>query len=347
MIALLSLFLGLASAAPATPAAATLAATAEAPPRPRTAVTASLVLQVSQPVAAADALVAEARALGGWFQVRTQDRVELRVPVEKIDALIAKATASGKVADRGLQRVDLTRDVENARARLAAREQVLGRYYEVLEQAGPKNIFAVERQIVDAIQRIETIQGQLRVLEDRADYARLDVAFRFRDRAAPKPDGTSSFAWLNTLDVQRVRGALATDAPGWTTAGLGVPAPPDGFSAFRKHRRYRAASPDGVLFVARTVKHEPEAGVAFWQEAVRERARAAGYRVVADETITVGGVDGVRLELQAPLGEEDWTYLLAFFPNGRRVAIVEAAGQVARFDARRSAILAAIDGLQP
>lgn len=345
MIPLLLALLGApALAAPSGPAAPP---TADARPEQRTAVSASLVLQVSRPVEAADALVAKARAMGGWFQVRTQDRVELRVPVEHIEALIAEASGAGKVADRGLTRRDLTRDIEDARARLAAREQVLTRYYEVLDQAGPKAIFTVERQIVEAIQQIEQLRGRLRVLEDQASFARLDVSFRFRDRQAPRPDGRSSFAWLNTLDVQQVRAGLRTDAPDWKTAGLAISAPPEGFSAFRDERRYRAASPDGVLFRARTVKHEPRADAAFWQEAVRERARAAGYRIVADEAITVGGVEGVRLELQAPLGEEDWTYLVAFFPSGRRVAIVEAAGQVARFDERRGAILAAIEALRP
>ena len=342
LLALLALPALAAPAAPASPSAP-----ADSPrPEPRTAVNASLVLQVSRPVEAADALVAEARAMGGWFQVRTQDRVELRVPVEHIEALIAKASAAGKVADRGLTRRDLTRDIEDVRARLAAREQVLTRYYEVLDQAGPKAIFAVERQIVDAIQQIEQLRGRLRVLEDQASFARLDVSFRFRDRQAPRPDGRSSFAWLNTLDVQRVRAALRTDSPDWRSSGITVASPPAGFSAFRNARRYRAASPDGVLFVARTVKHDPRADAAFWQEAVRERARAAGYRIVADDVITVGGVKGVRLELQAPLGEEDWTYLIAFFPNGRKVAIVEAAGPVARFEERRAALLAAIEALR-
>jgi hypothetical protein len=346
---LLSAALGLVAPAFAQspPAPAPAAAPEPAPASTaRTAVTASMTIQVARPVEAADALVAKARELGGWFASRTDDRVELRVPVGAADALVAAAGELGKVADRGLERRDLTSEITGVQARLEAREEVLARYYEVLEKAGPKAIFTVERQVIAAIEQIERLRGQLRVLEDRADYARVDVAFRFRDRRAPKPDGTSSFAWLNSLDVQQLIRGLQQESPAWRTRGLAIQAP-SGFSEWRKSRSYRAVSPDGVLFRARTVKHDPRADATFWQEAVRERMKAAGYRVVADEAREIGGLPGVVLELQAPLGEEDWTYLIAFVPDGRKIQIVEAAGVVTRFEDRRAAIVEAIEAMEP
>ena len=118
---------------------------------------------------------------------------------------------------------------------------------------------------------------------------------------------------------------------------------PKGFSAWRKTGKFRAASPDGVLYRVRSVKHKPKADLAFWKEAVRERMVAAGYKVVS-ETDAAGGA---RIELVSPLGQEDWSYLIQFFVAGNRLIIAEAAGEVTAFDGHRDAIVRAMEGTNP
>lgn len=320
---------------------ATLASAAE-----ETRVSASLVVAVSQREEAADALVGKARELGGWFQSRTDEGVSLRVPVGEADALVAFAAEQGKVVDRALAREDASQELADLRGRLAAREEVLGRYYSVLATAGPKSIVAVERQIVAAIEEIERLKGRIRLLEDQSSNARVDVSFQFRDRAAPARDGSSSFRWLNTLNVQDVIVGMQSSWPDWRTSAT-VPAPPEGFSAWKKARRYRAASPDGVLFRVRTERHKPRAELSFWKEAVRERMVAAGYTVVAESDVDAGGVAGGLVELAAPIGTDDWTYLVAFFPVGRRLVVAEAAGSIADVEPRKEAVLDAIRAIRP
>jgi hypothetical protein len=51
------------------------------------------------------------------------------------------------------------------------------------------------------VAEIETLKGQLRHLQDRIALARVEVRFEYRDRSAPVPDGSSSFAWLNTMNL--------------------------------------------------------------------------------------------------------------------------------------------------
>lgn len=333
-----SLAFGQAPAPAPAPPVPEAAASAPAPDPIATAVSASLVLQVGQPLDAADALVAKAKAVGGWFQSRTQDYVSLRVPVGKIDEVLQFAAGLGKVADRSEQRRDLTAPLADARGRLASRKEVLVRYEEVLKAAGPESIVAVEQQIIQQISQIEYLEGQIRVLQDQSDYARFDVSFQFRDRTAPRRDGTSSFAWLNTLNVYDLVVGLQLEKPDWKTHT--DPVTPEGFSSWRKGARFRAASPDGVLYRVRSVKHKPEADLAFWKEAVRERMIAAGYKAVAEQDLE----GGVRMEFASPLGQEDWTYVLAFFLDGKKLVVAEAAGEVVRFDGRRAAVEAAMAG---
>lgn len=306
-----------------------------------------MVLAVTQQDIVAQAIVDQVRASGGWFQARTPGALSLRVPSSQYDALAAFVAAQGKVIDSSLERVDATQDLADLRGRVEAREEVLDEYYKVLRTAGPDSVVAVEMQIVSAISELESLKGRVRVLEDQAANARLDVSFQFRDRAAPSRDGTSSFPWLNTLNVVDVIWALRERRPDHKSGGITVPKPPDGFSAWRSHRRYRAASADEVLFRVRRMKHQRVAELKFWKQAVRERMVAAGYHLVAESDVVAGGVQGASIELSSPVGTEDWTYLIAFFPQGKTVAIVEAAGEITKFDARREQIVAAIAGITP
>ncbi|MEZ4235347.1 MAG: DUF4349 domain-containing protein [Myxococcota bacterium] len=340
---------GAAAAAPEGSEPAEAEAPAPAPKAPivDTLLAGSVVVAVSQQDAAAEALVAETRRLGGWFQSRTPAALSLRVPVDRFDALVAFAEAQGKVIDKELSRTDAGQELADLRSRLEARNSVLDEYYKVLRTARADAVVSVQLQIIAAISEIEAIEGRIRLLEDQSRNARLDVSFQFRDRAAPARDGTSSFPWLNTLNVQDVIAALQADKPRHRTRGATLDAPPDGLSAWRNRHRYRAASPDDVLFVLRSERHKPKSDLAFWKEAVRVRMVAAGYKVLGEGDVVANGVDGGLIDVAAPVGTEDWEYLIAFFPNGRRVVIAEAAGEVSALDARREAILAAFARIEP
>lgn len=305
---------------------------------PSTQVAGALVLKVGRPDEAAAALIGRCEELGGWFQVRDDARVSLRVPVGQVDELLAFASELGTVADRSAERTDLTLPLAEIDGSLASRRELLEGYYDVLKTAGLKSIVDVERQVVRAIEDIEELEGRRRLLRDRAAHARVEVSFQFRDRRAPRRDGSSSFAWLNSLNVADMVDGHRRSWVTWRTRGID-PVTPRGFSAWRKRGRYRAVSPDGVLYRARSVRRQARADGEFWQEALRERMTAAGYRVVSQDTLGVAP----RIELASPLGQEDWTYVVAFRVDGRRIRVIEAAGEVSRFEARRTAIASAME----
>jgi hypothetical protein len=306
-----------------------------------TAVTASLVVKVGQPADVADALVAAAEEMGGWFQTRSTTAVSFRLPSAQVDAFLAEASALGVVADRQFSANDLTTELVDQRSRLAARESVLDQYYAILATANPKAIVSVERQITQLVEEIEDLKGRIRYLEHQGEYARVDVSFQFRDRRAPSRDGSSSFAWLNTLNLEDMVNDFQYEDAWWKTAPAD-PATPAGFSAWKKHSHFRAVTPDGVLYRVRSEKHEPKGELPFWKEALKERMVAAGYQVAAESDATANGVPGAVLELRAPLGEQDWTYLVAVFPNGGKLVLVEAAAEISKLEPRKAAILEAV-----
>lgn len=308
-------------------------------------IVASLTVKVTKRDVAMDALIAEARRLGGYFASLSAQQVVLRVPVQRADALVQYARGLGLVVGRTYQRTDLSAQLGDLRSRLKSRTDVLQRYFDVLDSAHADAVVGVEQQITSLIAEIESLEGQIRQLEGQADFATVTVAFQFRERAAPRRDGGSSFAWLNTVNLADLIDGFRGGSRGEKLSGVTVPVP-DGFARYdNKSRPWRAVSPDGVLMQVRAEEHKPEATLDFWQEALRKRMADAGYTFVAERELTAGGVKGYLLELAAPMGTEDCSYWVAVFPDGKRLVVVEAAGEAGLFQARAEAIRASIAGM--
>ena len=185
----------------------TLLGVADAHAQPRVAVAASMVVKVADRSQAADALIARAEELGGYFSSRRDDAVTLRVPTAALPALVKAAELLGDV----LHARDITFDLEQKRTLLASREAVLARYFKVLGEAGPSAVVTVERQMTQLIVDIESLRGALQLLEHNMAFAELAVSFQFRERRPPARDGSSSFAWLNTMNLVDLLGDFRDD----------------------------------------------------------------------------------------------------------------------------------------
>lgn len=309
-------------------------------------VTGSVTVKVSQRDEASAAVIARARATGGWFSEYAADHVSLRVPAAEVEAIMDFAATQGVLADRQISRSDESADLSQARARLRTRKEMLEQYMTVLAGASAKAVVTVEREVTRLVAEIEQLEGRIRFLEDHVRYGTVTVWFQFRDRSAPVSDGSSSFAWLNSLNLQD----LVADFRWLRDKGAAdrfLAVPPDGFAPYRDRRVFRAVSPDGVLFRVRSADHEPDADLAFWKEAMQKRQAEAGYRALSEAPVQAGAHQGTLLELTAPLGTDDYTYLVAVFPAGKELIVVEVAGEVSRFAARREAILAAVGRVHP
>ncbi|MFT5683994.1 MAG: hypothetical protein ACI8RZ_004929 [Myxococcota bacterium] len=307
----------------------------------RSAVVATMVLKVTRREEAADAMVALATETGGYFAERSDQRLRLKIPADKAQAYLAAAEAQGVVVDRSFSSTGLSEQIADNTARLAAREDVLGRYFSVLETASTSSVVTVEREIVRLVAEIEQYKGRLRALEHRATYADITLDFQFRDRAAPSRGGSSSFRWLNTLNLADIVEDFHTGSRSTAARRTSSSATPDGFAPYKIRREHRAVSPDDVMFRVRAERHKPKADLDFWEEAVLKRMTEAGYRSVKKQRVTIDGQPGVLLEYTAPYGTDDYTYLLGFTIQGGKVIVFESAGEISRFEARRGEILAA------
>ena len=131
----------------------------------------------------------------------------------------------------------------------------------------------------------------------------------------------------------------------WNCAGFKA-VPPEGFGEYDGKIIYRAVSPDGVAYCVKAVDNEPFAELPFWKEAMTKRMTDAGYKVVDTTSVTVGQKKGTALELAAPLGQFDYSYLIVIVPGEKKILIAEASGRVKHFQARKDAIIAAIEKIE-
>ena len=246
------------------------------------------------------------------------------VPRAQVRPMLLVAGSLGDVVDESFVRRDLTASLRDLRGTVASREKVLGRYLTVLKEASPKAVVSVEREITQLVSQLEGLKGQIKGLENRSSHGVVEVSFRFRDRSAPVNEGTSSFAWINTLDASAVLSDFQEGRRAARSAATAVA--PDGFAPYARPGRFQAISPDGVVYRVRSSRHKPRADLSFWREAVAERMVAAGYSLVEERSIEpAAGPPGALFHFSAANGERDLTYLLGVFV-GSRIVLVEAVG---------------------
>lgn len=170
------------------------------------AITFSCVLQVEESEKAALQVISRAESLGGWFNRRAKESVDLRVPSAQADSFIAYVVNLGVPADRNLSSVSLEAERDELASRLKARRAMLQDYYAMLRESSDSTIFTIQSEIVNLQGEIEQTVNQIGNLEERMAFAEVTVNFRFQERGAPLTTGQSRFKWLNRLDLPTLMG---------------------------------------------------------------------------------------------------------------------------------------------
>lgn len=118
---------------------------------------------------------------------------------------------------------------------------------------------------------------------------------------------------------------------------------PDGFASYKEKNIFKSVSPDHVVYRVRTVRNEPYANFDFWKEALPERMKNAGYRVIRDSVVSNDKENALLLEMAAPIGMADFSYLVMMMVKDKQILIAEAAGQYVDFQRRKASIIAALE----
>jgi hypothetical protein len=168
----------------------------------RTSLESRMILKVINPDEARAKLETRAAELGG-FPILVEDAsLVLKVPPEKLSELIAFIADQGLVLEKTLERADLTQEIARLEGQLKSKKEMLGRLRSFFDDSNTEATLRIEQTMTSIVAEIEQIKGQLRVADERAKWAIVDISFQFHER--DKIVYVSSpFEWLNTVSLDR------------------------------------------------------------------------------------------------------------------------------------------------
>lgn len=174
---------------------------AEAAPR-LTAVTARAVLKVVHPEQVRAELAAKARELGGFPILVADDALAIKVPPDRLGALLDAVAGRGFLLEKTLSREDITQTIADLEGQLRSKDEILERLRSLFDGSDLEATLGIEQRMTEIVSELEQVKGALRVARDRARFAVVEIAFNFqeRDRVVYV---ASPFEWINTVDLDR------------------------------------------------------------------------------------------------------------------------------------------------
>lgn len=126
---------------------------------------------------------------GGWISYSSQSgeaerasrsaSLTLRIPTDKLDALLEGAGSVGRVIRRTETAEDVTDSYQDTAARLATQQAKMERLQALMsDTASLSDVLELESAIADTQYTIDSLQGQLNYTDSQVNYATVDVTLR-------------------------------------------------------------------------------------------------------------------------------------------------------------------------
>ena len=166
-----------------------------------------VVLKVGNREQVFDRLVTQAQQLQGYFSLRTDDELTLRIPTNSIDAFKHVVEGQGIVADYAIASQHHGDTLRTFESLIQAKQTLLSAYADTLHSASNVDgVLSVEKAMVVLTEELETIVNEKNNIEQQLALATFHVSLQFRDRSAPHSQAASSFPWLNELGLPQLLG---------------------------------------------------------------------------------------------------------------------------------------------
>lgn len=177
--------------APAPAAPAKQEFSPEAPPGqdtvadgPDIVTTGSMRMTVSDPISAADKFAAATSEAGGRVEARTDQSgsttpavtLTLRIPSDKVDAVLAKIDELGVVESKSINYDDVTSQRVDLDARIKALQTSTNRLLDLMNKAtSTEDLLAAESSLTQRQAELDSLQAQRATLGDQISYATITV----------------------------------------------------------------------------------------------------------------------------------------------------------------------------
>lgn len=167
--------------------------------------TATMNMAVFQVAEASKQVEQMARDAGGFLARRDDTSMVIRVPAEKFEDILKRIEKLGDVLHRNVVAEDVTEQYMDAEVRLKNARAVRDRLQELLAKATKvEDSLAIEKELTRIGNEIETLEGKLKYLRDRARYSTITVSFQPKQSDNVRPSVRLPVDWLNQLGLGRL-----------------------------------------------------------------------------------------------------------------------------------------------
>ena len=206
-----------------------------------------LVVSVADVAEAGDRATDVVEEAGGFLFSQDSDleddpevRITFKVPSERFRPVLDRLGDIGRTLSRTSSAQDVTDQVVDLDGRLASAQASADRLRALIaDAASTAEIIAVEKELEAREAEIESMQGRLRVLRDRADMATIEARFTAQEQLEVSSDLPGFLDGLRTGLVALVTGGLVV----LTLAGFVLPFAPFAVAGRWGWVRYRRRHP--------------------------------------------------------------------------------------------------------
>lgn len=103
--------------------------------------------------------------------------ITVKVPTDKFDLLVAEISKIGKVVNQNIQASDVTEEYVDLESRLKTQKELEQRLIKLLDEKAIKlsDIIEVEEKLASVRQKIEAIEGKMKLLRSQSDLSTLTI----------------------------------------------------------------------------------------------------------------------------------------------------------------------------
>ena len=168
--------------------------------------TATINLAVFQVAEASKQVETMAREAGGFLARRDDTTIVIRIPAAKFEDTMKRLEKLGDVLHRNVAAEDVTEQFMDAEVRLKNARAVRDRLQQLLEKATKvDDSLAIEKELTRVGTEIETLEGKLKYLRDRAQYSTITVSFQAKQSDTVKASAVRiPVEWLDQLGLGRL-----------------------------------------------------------------------------------------------------------------------------------------------
>jgi DNA repair ATPase RecN len=164
-----------------------------------------LRLVVAEVEPAIQEVAALSQRRGGYVQQMDNDAVLIRVPSEQFDQAVEEISEMGSVVQRRIQAVDVGEQYTDLEMRIRNLEELAETYRELLKKAaGVEETLQIHKELANVTGELERLKGRLRNMQDRVEYATLEVQFTPQTESPEQLQVALPFYWLGSLGIDEL-----------------------------------------------------------------------------------------------------------------------------------------------